>query len=192
MPTRTMPDGMVSLTTLPLTLGSRKLSDMRTTPPPKIILSVRPSTWLASSTPAPIKTTLEPLVKFYPAEAYHQDFAARNPRQGYVAAVARPKVVALREQFPRSLAQRDEADRLPAEEAVHALENDGREMLDFQRSRSLDAKHQSRRFCFFFSHLARPFYAHRLAMCGDFSTRNVGPARDQFDVASSPPNKENK
>ena len=44
MPTRTMPDGMVSLTTLPLTLGSRKLSDMRTTPPPKIILSVRPST----------------------------------------------------------------------------------------------------------------------------------------------------
>ena len=52
---------------------------------------------------APIKTTLELLVTFYAAEAYHQDFAARNPRQGYVQAVARPKVVALREQFPDKL-----------------------------------------------------------------------------------------
>ena len=58
IPTRTIPDGMVSLTTFPLTLGSRKLSDIRTTPPPKIILSVRPSTWLASKTPAPHPMTI--------------------------------------------------------------------------------------------------------------------------------------
>ena len=52
---------------------------------------------------APIKTTLEPLTKFYGAEAYHQDFAARNPRQGYVMAVAKPKVEALRENFADKL-----------------------------------------------------------------------------------------
>lgn len=52
---------------------------------------------------APIKTTLEPLQEFFVAEAYHQDFAARNPRQGYVMAVARPKVEALRESFNAKL-----------------------------------------------------------------------------------------
>lgn len=52
---------------------------------------------------APIKTTLEPLKEFFVAEAYHQDFAARNPRQGYVMAVAKPKVMALRESFADKL-----------------------------------------------------------------------------------------
>ena len=52
---------------------------------------------------APVKTTLEPLQEFFVAEAYHQDFAARNPRQGYVMAVARPKVEALRESFGEKL-----------------------------------------------------------------------------------------
>ncbi len=52
---------------------------------------------------APIKTTLEPLKEFFVAEAYHQDFAARNPRQGYVMAVAKPKVMALREAFADKL-----------------------------------------------------------------------------------------
>jgi peptide-methionine (S)-S-oxide reductase len=52
---------------------------------------------------APIKTTLEPLTEFFVAEAYHQDFVARNPRQGYVMAVAKPKVAALRESFGAKL-----------------------------------------------------------------------------------------
>ena len=52
---------------------------------------------------APIKTTVEPLKEFFVAEAYHQDFAARNPRQGYVMAVAKPKVMALREAFADKL-----------------------------------------------------------------------------------------
>ncbi|MSP20012.1 MAG: peptide-methionine (S)-S-oxide reductase [Alphaproteobacteria bacterium] len=52
---------------------------------------------------APIKTALEPLTKFYVAETYHQNFAARNPRQGYVMAVAKPKVAALRESFGAKL-----------------------------------------------------------------------------------------
>src|SRR5215471_15110766 len=34
----------------------------------------------------PIVTTLEPLETFYPAEAYHQNYAAINPRQPYIAA----------------------------------------------------------------------------------------------------------
>ncbi|MGH9674174.1 MAG: peptide-methionine (S)-S-oxide reductase MsrA [Bryobacteraceae bacterium] len=42
--------------------------------------------------PRPIVTTLEPLEEFYPAEDYHQDYAARNPDQPYVMCVAAPKV----------------------------------------------------------------------------------------------------
>jgi peptide-methionine (S)-S-oxide reductase len=45
---------------------------------------------------APIATTLEPLQRFYVAEAYHHDYAARNPWQPYVRAVAAPKVEKLR------------------------------------------------------------------------------------------------
>jgi peptide-methionine (S)-S-oxide reductase len=48
---------------------------------------------------APIVTTLEPLETFYVAEEYHQDYAARNPYQPYIAYVAQPKVDKLRENF---------------------------------------------------------------------------------------------
>ena len=47
-----------------------------------------------------IVTTLEPLETFYPAEEYHQDYAALNPRQPYIACVALPKVEKLRATFP--------------------------------------------------------------------------------------------
>jgi len=40
----------------------------------------------------PIVTTLEPLTQFHPAEDYHQNFAAQNPHQPYIMAVAAPKV----------------------------------------------------------------------------------------------------
>jgi peptide methionine sulfoxide reductase msrA/msrB len=46
--------------------------------------------------PDPVVTTLEPLKKFYPAEIYHQNFVCRNPAQGYVRAVALPKVDKIR------------------------------------------------------------------------------------------------
>ena len=55
---------------------------------------------------APIATTLEPLVAFQDAETYHQDFAARNPAQPYIAAVAAPKVSKLRKQFAPMLKHR--------------------------------------------------------------------------------------
>jgi peptide-methionine (S)-S-oxide reductase len=45
---------------------------------------------------APVATSLEPLEVFYPAEQYHHGFAARNPQQPYVRAVAAPKVEKLR------------------------------------------------------------------------------------------------
>ena len=51
----------------------------------------------------PIVTTLEPLERFYPAEAYHQNYAALNPGQPYIAGVAAPKVSTLRENFSDKL-----------------------------------------------------------------------------------------
>ncbi len=48
-------------------------------------------------------TTVEPLGTFYPAEAYHQNFVARNPAQPYVAAVALPKVAKLEAAFGEKL-----------------------------------------------------------------------------------------
>ena len=52
---------------------------------------------------APIVTTLEPLETFYPAETHHQDYAARNPNQPYIAAVSTPKVDKLRKAYPDRL-----------------------------------------------------------------------------------------
>ena len=47
----------------------------------------------------PIVTEIVPFKKFYPAEDYHQNFAADNPYQGYVRAVVNPKV----EKFKKEL-----------------------------------------------------------------------------------------
>ena len=49
---------------------------------------------------SPIVTTLEPLAAFYPAEGYHQDYAARNPDQPFIRAAAQPKVAKLRKAWP--------------------------------------------------------------------------------------------
>ena len=45
---------------------------------------------------APIVTQLAPLEKFFPAEAEHQEFYAKNPSQGYCQAVISPKLAKLR------------------------------------------------------------------------------------------------
>jgi peptide-methionine (S)-S-oxide reductase len=47
-----------------------------------------------------IVTQIVPLKAFYPAEAYHQDFAARHPEDPYIVYNDAPKIVHLREQFP--------------------------------------------------------------------------------------------
>jgi peptide-methionine (S)-S-oxide reductase len=50
--------------------------------------------------PHPIVTQVVPLKGFYPAEAYHQDYAARHPNDPYIAYNDAPKVAQLRQQFP--------------------------------------------------------------------------------------------
>ncbi len=51
----------------------------------------------------PIATRLEPLEAFYPAEAYHQDYAALHPSQPYIAYTAAPKVAKLRQHYGERL-----------------------------------------------------------------------------------------
>lgn len=48
----------------------------------------------------PIATSIEDNKRFYPAEAYHQDFYARNPTYPYIVINDRPKVQALKRLFP--------------------------------------------------------------------------------------------
>jgi peptide-methionine (S)-S-oxide reductase len=48
----------------------------------------------------PIVTKVVPLQVFYPAEAYHQNYAALHPNQPYIVYNDAPKVEHLRQQFP--------------------------------------------------------------------------------------------
>jgi peptide-methionine (S)-S-oxide reductase len=50
-----------------------------------------------------VATTLEPLVAFYVAEDYHHDYAAQNPDQPYIRAVATPKVDKMRKVYAGQL-----------------------------------------------------------------------------------------
>jgi peptide-methionine (S)-S-oxide reductase len=56
--------------------------------------------------PDPIVTKVEPLDTFYPAEPYHQDFAARHPDNAYIVINDAPKVVNLKKQFPELYVQK--------------------------------------------------------------------------------------
>jgi peptide-methionine (S)-S-oxide reductase len=48
----------------------------------------------------PIVTRVEPLVKFYPAEAYHQDYLRLHPDEPYIVYNDAPKLVHLKQLFP--------------------------------------------------------------------------------------------
>lgn len=50
--------------------------------------------------PGAIVTQVVPLMAFYPAEAYHQDYATRHPNQPYIVFNDAPKVAHLRREFP--------------------------------------------------------------------------------------------
>jgi len=52
---------------------------------------------------APIVTRLDKLEDFFEAEAYHQNYAALHPHEGYIAGVALPKVDKLRHYFGEEL-----------------------------------------------------------------------------------------
>lgn len=47
---------------------------------------------------SPVVTQVAPLRAFYPAEAYHQDYATRNPEQPYIVYHDAPKLEALKRQ----------------------------------------------------------------------------------------------
>ncbi len=49
---------------------------------------------------APMVTTVETGKTFYPAEAYHQDFLAKNPTYPYIVVNDLPKIQALKRLFP--------------------------------------------------------------------------------------------
>jgi peptide-methionine (S)-S-oxide reductase len=51
----------------------------------------------------PIVTEITEFKKFYPAEDYHQNYFAANPRQDYCRAVVRPKVEKFRKVFHQKL-----------------------------------------------------------------------------------------
>jgi peptide-methionine (S)-S-oxide reductase len=50
--------------------------------------------------PKPIVTQVVPLKAFYDAESYHQDYALHNPNNPYIQVCDRPKIEALKQQFP--------------------------------------------------------------------------------------------
>ena len=54
----------------------------------------------ARSFPAPIVTQLTPLPAFYPAEAYHQDYATLHPESSYIARFDLPKIANLKSFLP--------------------------------------------------------------------------------------------
>jgi peptide-methionine (S)-S-oxide reductase len=51
--------------------------------------------------PSKIVTQLAPLKGFYPAEAYHQDYATLHPNQPYIATFDRPKIANLKSTMPQ-------------------------------------------------------------------------------------------
>ena len=53
----------------------------------------------------PIVTEVRPLDRFWPAEAYHDDYFARNPQNPYCAVVVAPKVAKARTRFMERLAR---------------------------------------------------------------------------------------
>ena len=58
----------------------------------------------AKAFPTKIVTEVAPLTKFYPAEAYDQDYLARHPTQPYIVYNDLPKLDALKREFPSMVA----------------------------------------------------------------------------------------
>jgi peptide-methionine (S)-S-oxide reductase len=52
---------------------------------------------------APIVTEIAPVAAYYEAEAYHQEYFANNPNQGYCRVVVAPKVAKFRKTFIEQL-----------------------------------------------------------------------------------------
>jgi peptide-methionine (S)-S-oxide reductase len=57
---------------------------------------------------APIVTEVVPFKEFYKAEAYHQNYFAKNPRQAYCQVVIAPKVEKFQKQYSPKLKKRSQ------------------------------------------------------------------------------------
>ncbi len=53
----------------------------------------------------PIVTEISPLINYYSAEGYHQNYFNNNPNAGYCSYVIAPKVKKFKEQFPNLLSE---------------------------------------------------------------------------------------
>jgi peptide-methionine (S)-S-oxide reductase len=62
----------------------------------------------------PIVTEVTPLKAFYGAEKYHQDYAYYNPNNPYIQVCDRPKIEALKQQFPELFLDYKPAERKAA------------------------------------------------------------------------------
>lgn len=51
----------------------------------------------------PMATEITPLRRFWPAEEYHQDYERKNPNQGYIVNVSKPRLRRFQEAFPELL-----------------------------------------------------------------------------------------
>lgn len=51
----------------------------------------------------PVVTEIVPLLKFWPAEDYHQNFYKNNPQVGYCQVIINPKLAKFREKFKSKL-----------------------------------------------------------------------------------------
>jgi peptide-methionine (S)-S-oxide reductase len=65
----------------------------------------------ASVFPRRIVTQVTPLEAFYPAEDYHQNYAANHPSQPYIMFNDAPKVLALRKLFPELYTEDEKSSR---------------------------------------------------------------------------------
>lgn len=68
----------------------------------------------------PIVTQLAPLPRFHPAEAYHQDFALKNPSYPYIVVHDAPKVARLKKAFPHLYREQWASAARPARKAASA------------------------------------------------------------------------
>jgi peptide-methionine (S)-S-oxide reductase len=55
--------------------------------------------WASELWADPIVTLIHPFSRFFPAEAYHQNYFRKHPEQGYCAAIIAPKVATFRRKW---------------------------------------------------------------------------------------------
>ena len=97
---------------------------------------------------ASIVTEIKPLVSFYAAEEYHQDYERLNPNQGYVRSVSIPRLNRFKANFPNLLKGRNTSDDATTSEddKVVMTEKEWKEFLDDEQYFILREKGTERAF----------------------------------------------